>query len=454
MTTEPADRREEAPGLQRAVAAAALGVLVFSSGVGMWMATLLVAPKLGTFIAPFTYGRWAPLHLDLQLYGWCSLPLIGILLHHFLPPTARALFFARFSLAAWLGALAAGALSWLGGDASGKLFLDWKGAAGLAFAGAQLLLWSVLAAGRRERTRLGLDSRLRRMCDLGLLLVLLIVPIALHIAERPETYPPVNPDSGGATGHSLLLSTLGIVAVGLVLPHFLSRPLLPGWKRAAVSAASLFAASLLVYLAISHGHASNRESGQIGGLASLLVWPPVLFWWYRRFSWEASHRLWIIAAAAWSVLLVLDGFILFLPAVLELAKFTNALVAHSHLAMAGLLTSLNMLMLVSLAPHSRLSTALAERRLWITWNAGCLAMVVTLTVLGLLEGQWLKTGYSNPALVRAVFILRWVEGAAMLAAALLWFRAAWPGGREREPALIRRGTAADRSTERENAFAA
>ena len=41
---------------------------------------LLVHPQLGDALGEYTYGRWAALHLNWQLYGWCSLPLVGVLL--------------------------------------------------------------------------------------------------------------------------------------------------------------------------------------------------------------------------------------------------------------------------------------------------------------------------------------------------------------------------------------
>ncbi len=141
-----------------------------------------------------------------------------------------------------------------------------------------------------------------------------------------------------------------------------------------------------IYLLIDHGNASNHEPDQIAGLGTRLAWPAALVWWFRRFTWEPVDRRWRFAAAGWSALLALDGFGLFLPGVLERMKFTNALVAHSHLAMAGLLTSLNLLMLISLAPQTRLAASLAARHPWIAWNLACLVMVLVLTALGWREG--------------------------------------------------------------------
>jgi cytochrome c oxidase cbb3-type subunit 1 len=80
--------------------------LVAANAVGVWLAAVLVWPSLGDLISPLTYGRWMPLHLDWQLYGWCSLPLVAVLLRWCLDerhPHVRG--HARAALAAWSGAL-------------------------------------------------------------------------------------------------------------------------------------------------------------------------------------------------------------------------------------------------------------------------------------------------------------------------------------------------------------
>src|SRR5690606_34891873 len=106
----------------------ALGWLVAANAVGLWLALLLVWPDAGRALGPLTYGRWAPLHLNWQLYGWCALPLVGALLRFHAPPSGRRdARWAGMALAAWTFALLAGGLSWLGGVVSGKLFLDWHG---------------------------------------------------------------------------------------------------------------------------------------------------------------------------------------------------------------------------------------------------------------------------------------------------------------------------------------
>lgn len=419
-----AEEAQFAPALQRAVAAAALACLVAACAVGLVLAALLLWPGAGTFLGPLTYGRWMPVHLDVQLFGWCSLPVVGMLLQRMLPPSETWLVAAKVALAAWLGALAAGSLDWLGGHTSGKLFLDWSGFDDLAFAGAQMLLWAVLAAGwwaRRERDR---GRRFHRAADAGLLLMLIGVPLALHFSAQPSVYPPVNPHSGGATGHSLLASSLGVVGIALLLPTLLGRPARARIAAETATAWSIFAANWALYLFIGHGNATNHDAEQIAGLGSLLVWPPLLVWWFRLFTWEPAQRRWLITTALWCALLVVDGFALFLPGVLDRLKFTNAFVAHSHLAMAGLLTALNLLILVSLAPRSTLARALDSRTGWLAWNAATALMIVTLTWVGTTEAGDPQAVYDGSGAVTFGYVIRLLAGAAMLAAAVAWLRAA------------------------------
>ena len=40
----------------------------------LWLSLLLLWPGLGDLFAPLTYGRWMPLHMNWQLYGWTALP--------------------------------------------------------------------------------------------------------------------------------------------------------------------------------------------------------------------------------------------------------------------------------------------------------------------------------------------------------------------------------------------
>lgn len=408
-------------GLQRSIAAAALACLAVASAVGVWLAVLLLWPEAGQAIGPLTYGRWMPVHLDVQLFGWCSLPVVGVLMQRMLPSDPRWLEAARVALAAWLGALVAGSIAWLGGRTSGKLFLDWSGASGVVFAAAQMLLWSVLAAGWWARRRSDARRRAGRAIDAALLAVLAAVPLALYLVEKPTVYPPINPDSGGATGHSLLASSLGVVGIALLLPSLLGRPARGPIRDAAWTVAAAYAANLVVYGSIHHGNASNHELGQIAGLGTLLLWPPLLVAWFRRFSWERTQSRWLVTTGVWCVLLVIDGFVLFLPGVLTGAKFTHALVAHAHLAMAGLLTALNMLVLISLAPGSPLARALDARGVWLAWNLASLAMVAILTGIGFLEARDPLVVILGAREVTVGYLARLAAGVVMLGSAATWW---------------------------------
>ena len=55
----------------------ALGWLVAANALGVWLSALLLWPRLGELTGEVSYGRILPLHLNWQLYGWSSLPLIG-----------------------------------------------------------------------------------------------------------------------------------------------------------------------------------------------------------------------------------------------------------------------------------------------------------------------------------------------------------------------------------------
>jgi cytochrome c oxidase cbb3-type subunit 1 len=329
-----------------------------------------------------------------------------------------------------LGALAAGALDWLGGHTSGKIFLDWTGAAGLAFAGAQIVLWVVLAAGwwarRRDQT-----SGASRAVDAGVLLLLAVVPFVLQFSAQPSVYPPVNPDSGGATGHSLLASSLGLVTIALALPALLGRLARRPILRDAIIVSLALVANWALYLTIGHGNATHHDPEQIVGLGTLLLWPPVLVWWFRRFAWESTQRRWLITTAIWTAAIVLDGFVLFLPGVLDSLKFTNAFVAHSHLAMAGLLTALNLLLLISLAPTSALARALDTRLPWLLWNLGAAAMILVLTWVGLREMVDPFAIWNGTRAVTFGYSVRFVAGMVMFVAAALWMRSALVGARHR-----------------------
>ena len=80
-------------------------------------------------------------------------------------------------------------------------------------------------------------------------------------------------------------------------------------------------------------------------------------------------------------ILVVTGWISFLPGVSEAFKFTHALVGHAHLAMAGLITSVNAAIVV------RLNGRAAPRNAFWLWQAGCGVYVASMLVLGVAEAN-------------------------------------------------------------------
>lgn len=293
----------------RQIAVHSLSWLVVGNLVGMLLATLLLVPQLGAWMAPWGYGRWMPVHLNLMLYGWCALPMVGLLMRFLLPPetSGRA---PRLALGAWSAALVCGAADWLGGRSSGKPFLDWQGMGRVLFLTSLVILAGVLLA-QSVRVR-----GPKRGARLALLAALVTVPGMLAWASSPGVYPPINPESGGATGSNILGSTLVLVAVFWAFPFLLGRESSDG-GRTARQTLVLLTLHVAVFVALGPGEHSHHESTQILALLSLALWVPLLARHWRRFNWPTQSRAWRLSLALWASLLVADGVITFLPGILE-----------------------------------------------------------------------------------------------------------------------------------------
>ncbi|MBX3737174.1 MAG: hypothetical protein KF715_10820 [Candidatus Didemnitutus sp.] len=413
----PARDEAPSPALARLVARHSYGWLVAANLVGVWLAIALVWPAAGDALVPLTYGRWVPLHLDWQLYGWCSLPIVGALLAWCSAPAdGRALAPARLALTGWSLVLALGGLTWLGGGVSGKLFLDWAGSARPLLPAAMLVLWGVLA--RLTAGAWNGFSPAGRALRALVLAALLPVPAVLFWSTGREVYPAVNPDSGGATGAALLGSTLGIVAIFLLLPHLLR--LAPRgaavWRGAVIG---MLGASGLAFAAIDHGNTSHHAFAQIVALGLLGLWIPLLGVYWRGFDWPPAARAWMAAALAWWALLIVSGWVTFLPGVSEALKFTHGLVGHAHLAMAGVVTSVNGMILAALTRQA------VDRGSFWRWHAGCGVYVVATLVLGALETERSGELFRSANWTQALLGLRLIGGLSMLDASGRWLRDAW-----------------------------
>ena len=417
------------PARRRVIAHAAwhsLLWLVIANCVGVLLAAMLLLPRINHQLGEWTYGRWMPVHLNLQLYGWCSLPLVTFLFHVYGADREPA---ARWSIPVlwgWSTALAIGAISWLNGDSSGKLFLDWAGYPRVLFPLAILGVWALLTYSlatdwnRGERgTSAGVPARLAgRITRLAGLVLLLLVPFLVYIAASPAIYPPINPATGGPTGASQLESTLVIIAILLLLPYGLTQRKAPR-TRVLTTAWVIFAAEALLCLGLGRADVSNHRPTQWISLGSLLVWIPLTPLYYAAFDWHPNTRRWRIAFLCWWSILVPTGWMLFLPGVLDHFKFTDGLVGHSLLAMAGFVSSLLIFVLVQLLGDDG----------WIfnaTWSFYLWQISVLAYVLIMFYAGW-REGYNPafaivPGLLRnSIYALRLLLGVLILIASLDWF---------------------------------
>ena len=392
--------------------------LVLANAVGVLVATLLIAASLNSALGEWTYGRWMPVHLNLQLYGWCSLPLVAFLFKVYGADREPVAIWGRPVLWVWSSALGIGALTWLTGHSSGKLFLDWTGYPLILFALALATLWCQLSFslinGWRDPANSSLKVRVTRLLGLALLLP---IPVLLYVTANPASYPPINPDSGGPTGASQLESSLVVVAILLLLPYGLTRRK-AGHSWLSTLAWCIFAAECLLCMGLGRADVSHHLRIQYVSLGSLLVWLPLTPAYYGSFEWHANTRRWRIAFLCWWAALVATGWWMFLPGVLDYFKFTDGLVSHSLLAMAGFVSSLLIFVMVQLLGDD----GWIFSRTWsfYVWQISVLAFVLLMFFAGWREG-------SNPAFTivpgtarNAIYALRLVVGVLMLAASAQW----------------------------------
>jgi cytochrome c oxidase cbb3-type subunit 1 len=390
--------------------------------VGVLLAILLIWPQGNAYLGPFTYGRWMPLHMDWHLYGWCALPLLGILCARFLDQVKTGAETTTWILLLWTLGLAVGGWQWLAGGQSGKPFLNWTGYAGIVFCTSLLAIWGWLALGWIQRLRTQSDSRLELLGKGTVLAGLLTLPFILRLTSNPVIYPPINPNSGGATGHSLLASTLGIVfLMGIIPPIGLKLPTRgPTAKTKTWAFWSIFILSLILYAVIEHGNVANTSLSQILALGSLMIWPILVIWLWSSFKWSAESKIWRWAFFTWWALLTINGWTTFLPGTLDTLKFTNSLVAHTHLAMAGMITTLNIVILIEIGSSNPVRKILSSKSLFWIWNAGCALYVASMLWQGIREGLTPGVLFTSNRLTDSLYIIRLIAGAGMTLSGVIW----------------------------------
>ena len=413
---------EPAPSGRTSQAASAawhgLSWLVFANAVGVLIAALLIFPSLNQLLGEWTYGRWIMVHMNVELYGWTSIPMAGFLFKVYGADRGPVSQWCRPVLWLWSAALATGVLSWLSGHSSGKLFLDWSGYARVLFPAALFALWMLLVVAllknwnHRENTSVAVWT-----AKLAGLLVLLVVPFLIYMAASPAIYPAVNPDTGGPTGASQLESSLAIVAILLILPFGLTRRKLGNSRVIAIGWAVLAAESLLC-AALGRGDVSHHQPSQYLSLGGLLVWLPLTPAYYTAFVWHPATHRWRKALLWWWAALLVTGWIFFLPGVLDHFKFTDGLVGHSFVAMAGFTSSLIIFVMAQLLGEG--GWIFNRSRSFYLWHASVIAYIVLMTVAGWQEG--FDPAFTMvPGTARNIlYSLRLVVGVLMLIASIDW----------------------------------
>jgi len=387
-----------------------LAWLLTANLVGVLLATLLLWPNLNHFLGEWTYGRWMPVHINLQLYGWCSLPLVAFLMKVYEVDREPAARWSRTTFWTWSAALSVGSLSWLTGHSSGKLFLDWTGYARIVFPLAMAFLWLLLAWSlRRHWDHNGKFERSVKVIGLA---ILSLVPVVLYWSADANVYPPVNPDAGGPTGASQLESTLAIVAILLALPFGISR----SWGSIA---GVVFAAEALLCVALGGGSVSHHRPAQFLSLGSVLLWVPLIPAYYSGFEWPGNTKRWRLTWLGWWVLLVPSGWVLFLPGLLDHFKYTDGLVGHALMAMAGFVTSLLIFVLVVLLGEE--GKIFDAHWAYVLWQASTLGYIAIMLVSGWIEGNNPMFALVPGAGRNAIYGVRLVLGSLMTVASLGWF---------------------------------
>jgi cytochrome c oxidase cbb3-type subunit 1 len=388
--------------------------------VGVLLAAMLLWPGINAALGQWTYGRWMPVHMNLQLYGWCSLPLVGFLFEVYGVRRGAASRWASPVLWLWSVALGVGCLSWLNGHSSGKLFLDWTGYPRVLYPLALFCLWGLLAFSfvteRKDGRR---NHRAVRAIQLVGLALLFLVPLLIYVAANPGLYPPINPDTGGPTGASQLESTLVILAILLLLPFGLSSRRRVG-SRVIWWAWVVFLAECLLCLGLGRADVSHHKPTQWISLGSLLIWIPLTPAYYGAFGWHASTRRWRIAFLCWWSVLVPTGWMLFLPGVLDHFKFTDGLVGHSLLAMAGFVSSLLIFMLVQLMGDD--GWIFNGTGSFCVWQASVAAYVAIMFFAGWREGFDPAFAIVPGPLRESIYAMRLALGVLILVASVVWFR--------------------------------
>jgi cytochrome c oxidase cbb3-type subunit 1 len=325
----------------------------------------------------------------------------------------------KFNLIFWSISLFVGGISFLLGNSSGKLFLVWSAYAKYLFVLNLLFLWTslfIIFYGQvkfREQNKEIIPFVLNK----GLLLLgLLTVPFAFLYVLRPNILPSINTESSGATGVSLLLSSLAVVAIFIYSPLVLLETKLGASTLLKLTIALVL--HIVVSLFLNLGNSSHYDLDQILGLTSILIWLPILIYYYKNLSWDKELSLWLKSFLCWGAFLVVTAVLMFQPGILDKVKFTNIIVAHVHIAMAGMITSFLMIVLHTLIPKG-FGNFLIDKKIFILWQAGLSLKIISLLLLGIIEIRHFGIGYQS-GYFNLVEVVRICGGLLMTFASHKW----------------------------------
>jgi cytochrome c oxidase cbb3-type subunit 1 len=117
----------------------------------------------------------------------------------------------------------------------------------------------------------------------------------------------------------------------------------------------------------------------------------------------------------------LTGWLSFLPGWLDHLKFTNGLVAHSHLAMAGFCTSFLMLLMVEILPLT-MGKVLAQKREFMLWQLALFSYLCLMWISGWNEGHDAGFVIKGDQQIKIIYGLRLLCGLVMLWVSVQWWR--------------------------------
>jgi len=275
---------------------------------------------------------------------------------------------------------------------------------------AQLVLWFVLAVAWMDRRVLW--STVKKGGTLIGLIALAVVPVSMVFAASPSLYPPIDRTTGGPTGSSLLGSALFVVGLMLLLPRVVAGK--SSWESN-TPVWVFFAVSWVVFGITEAIGGTHRDVIQILSMLMLLPWAWLLPRDWRGFNWPRGSSFWRRAMFLWWGVLVISGVLMYHDGVLERIKFTQALVAHSHLAMAGFTTAFCALLCVLVTKRS-----LGGRISVMLWQVTALVMILALAMAGWLEGADAGWMVETPLWRTSVFAIRALCGAVMFGVSLRW----------------------------------